>query len=157
MTTFTATAPTTASIGTAVRPIRAQESADRFGWWWATGRRKTSTARLRVKPGKGELLVNERPLEEFFVIERDRKNILAVLEKTGLKGSLDLKATCTGGGVTGQAGAVLLALARAVMAYDPTQETVLREHNMLTRDARKVERKKYGQSGARKRFQFSKR
>ncbi|MEY4770150.1 MAG: ribosomal protein [Planctomycetota bacterium] len=152
MTTFNA--PVTAP---AARPLRAQQPADRFGWWWAIGRRKTSTARVRVKPGKGEFLVNERPFEEFFVIERDRKNILAVLEKTGMKGSLDLRVTCAGGGVTGQAGAVQLGIARAVMAFDPNHETVLREQDLLTRDARKVERKKYGQAGARRRFQFSKR
>ena len=152
MTTFTATPTATAS-----RPLRAQQPADRFGWWWATGRRKTSTARVRVKPGKGEILVNERPFEQFFVIERDRKNIMAVLDKTGMKGSLDVRCTCAGGGVTGQAGAMQLALARAVLAFEPTQETVLREQSMLTRDARKVERKKYGQARARRRFQFSKR
>ena len=152
MTTFTA-----ATNAPASRPLRAQQPADRFGWWWATGRRKTSTCRVRVKPGKGEMLVNERPFEEFFVIERDRKNILAVLEKSGLKGSIDIRANCAGGGVTGQAGAMQLALARAVLAYEPAQETVLREQSMLTRDARKVERKKYGQAGARRRFQFSKR
>ncbi|MFM1830821.1 MAG: ribosomal protein [Planctomycetota bacterium] len=149
--------PETTAPMTAPRPVRAQEPADRFGWWWATGRRKTSTARVRVKPGKGEILVNERPFEEFFVLERDRRNIAAVLERTGMKGSLDVRATCVGGGVTGQAGAVLLGLARAVLAYDPNQEPVLREQGMLTRDARKVERKKYGQAGARRRFQFSKR
>lgn len=141
----------------APRPLRAQEPADKFGWWWATGRRKTSIARLRIKPGKGEFKINDREFDQFFVEERDRKNILAVIEKTGIKGQIDIRATCNGGGVTGQTGAVLLALARAVMAYDPTLETVLRDNNFLTRDARKVERKKYGQSGARRRFQFSKR
>ena len=156
MTTFTAST-TTSTPAASTRPLRAQQPADRFGWWWATGRRKTSTARVRVKPGKGEMLVNERPFEQFFVIERDRKNIMAVLEKTGLKGSVDVRCTCAGGGVTGQAGAMQLALARALLGYEPAQETVLREQSMLTRDARKVERKKYGQAGARRRFQFSKR
>jgi small subunit ribosomal protein S9 len=112
---------------------------------------------VRVKPGKGDMQVNDRPFESFFVLERDRKNIMAVLERTGMKGSVDVKATCAGGGVTGQAGAVMLGLARAILAYDPNQEPVLREQGMLTRDARKVERKKYGQAGARRRFQFSKR
>ena len=148
---------TDAPTAPATRPVRAQQPADRFGWWWAIGRRKTSTARVRVKPGKGEMHVNDRPFESFFVLERDRKNIMAVLERTGMKGSIDVKATCAGGGVTGQAGAVLLGLARAILAYDPNQEPVLREQGMLTRDARKVERKKYGQAGARRRFQFSKR
>jgi small subunit ribosomal protein S9 len=149
--------PTEATTAPAIRPVRAQQPADRFGWWWAIGRRKTSTARVRVKPGKGDMQVNDRPFESFFVLERDRKNIMAVLERTGMKGSVDVKATCAGGGVTGQAGAVMLGLARAILAYDPNQEPVLREQGMLTRDARKVERKKYGQAGARRRFQFSKR
>jgi len=153
MTTFTA--PTTPAA--APRPLRAQQTADKRGWWWAIGRRKTSTARVRIKPGKGEFKINDRPFEEFFVIERDRKNILSVLDKCGLKGAIDILVTCAGGGVTGQAGAVQLGIARAVLGYDPTQEMVLREHDLLTRDARKVERKKYGQSGARRRFQFSKR
>jgi small subunit ribosomal protein S9 len=141
----------------APRPLRAQEPADKFGWWWATGRRKTSIARLRVKPGAGEFKVNDRDFEQFFVEDRDRRDILTVIEKTGIKGKIDIRATCNGGGVTGQAGAVVLALARAVMAYDPSLESVLRDNSLLTRDARKVERKKYGQAGARRRFQFSKR
>lgn len=130
---------------------------DPRGWWWATGRRKTSIARLRLRAGGSDFKVNDRPLEEFFVEERDRKAILAVLDKTSTRGKVEVIATTKGGGVTGQAGAVILALGRALAIYDASLEPILREHNYLTRDARKVERKKYGQAGARRRFQFSKR
>lgn len=136
------------------RPAR---GPDPRGWWWATGRRKTAIARLRIKPGSGEFLVNDRPLDSFFVEERDRKAIGAVLDRTGTRGKIDIKASTVGGGFTGQAGAVILALGRALQAFDPNLEPILREHGYLTRDARKVERKKYGQAGARRRFQFSKR
>ncbi|MBM4112448.1 MAG: 30S ribosomal protein S9 [Phycisphaerae bacterium] len=130
---------------------------DARGWWWATGRRKTAVARLRIKSGKGDFTINDRPFESFFVEERDRKAIGAVLDKTGTRGKIDIKASTTGGGFTGQAGAVILALGRALLAFDANLEPILREGGYLTRDARKVERKKYGQAGARRRFQFSKR
>ncbi len=126
-------------------------------WWWGTGRRKTAVARVRIKPGDGKFLVNERPFEKFFNEERDRNDLLNVLEKTGTTGKIDIHVNVNGGGVTGQAGAVLLGLARAIRRYDGTLEPILRANNFLTRDSRKVERKKYGQSGARRRFQFSKR
>jgi len=138
-------------------PTPAPATADARGWWWATGRRKTSVARLRLRAGAGEFKINDRPMEEFFVEERDRKSILAVLEKTATRGKVDIIVSTNGGGVTGQAGAVLLALGRALLNYDTTLEPILRENGYLTRDARKVERKKYGQAGARRRFQFSKR
>ncbi|MBX3355479.1 MAG: 30S ribosomal protein S9 [Phycisphaeraceae bacterium] len=146
MTTFT-TANETPAVG-----------PDPRGWWWATGRRKTAIARLRLRAGgSGDFTINGRPLEEFFVEERDRKAILAVLDKTGTRSKVEIKATTTGGGFTGQAGAVILALGRALTNFDSSLEPTLREHGYLTRDARKVERKKYGQAGARRRFQFSKR
>ncbi len=131
--------------------------ADPKGWYWGTGRRKTATARVRVKPGAGEFLINETPLEEFFVEDRDRKVLLGVMDKCSLKGKIDVRATVAGGGFTGQAGAVLMGLARSLFAYDANLEPVLRSNSFLTRDSRKVERKKYGQSGARRRFQFTKR
>ncbi len=130
---------------------------DPRGWYWGTGRRKTAVARVRVKGGTGQFEVNGKDFTEFFVEERDRQNILAVLDKTGLKGKLDVKVNACGGGTTGQTGATLLGLGRAVMNFDATLEAILRENDFLTRDARKVERKKYGQSGARRRYQFSKR
>jgi len=130
---------------------------DPRGWYWATGRRKTSVARLRLKAGSGVFTINDRPMEEFFVEERDRKAIGAVLDRTGTRGKMDVKVSTNGGGFTGQAGAVILALGRALRSFDANLEPILREHGYLTRDARKVERKKYGQAGARRRFQFSKR
>ena len=126
-------------------------------WWWGTGRRKTAVARVRIKPGDGKFIVNERPMEKFFNEERDRKDILNVLKVTNTEGRVDIHVNTHGGGFTGQAGAVLLGLARALNKYDQTLEPILRENNFLTRDSREVERKKYGQAGARRRFQFSKR
>lgn len=126
-------------------------------WWWGTGRRKTAVARVRIRPGTGSFIVNDKDMTVFFTEERDRNDIMNVLEKTGTKGSVDVVVNAHGGGFTGQAGAVLLGLARALNRYDPNFDPILREHNFLTRDSRKVERKKYGQAGARRRFQFSKR
>jgi small subunit ribosomal protein S9 len=126
-------------------------------WWWGTGRRKTAVARVRLRPGEGKITINDRPYEQFFNEERDRNDVTAVLEKTNTAGSLDVFVNVHGGGFTGQAGAVVLGLARALRRYDESLLPILRDHNLLTRDPRKVERKKYGQPGARKRFQFSKR
>ena len=136
---------------------KADQGPDSKGWFWGTGRRKTAVARVRVKPGKGEFLVNDKPLEVYFTEERDQKGILAILEKTNLKGSVDVRVSTDGGGFTGQTGAVILGLGRAVREFDPGLEPILRENDFLTRDSRKVERKKYGQAGARRRYQFSKR
>lgn len=126
-------------------------------WWWGTGRRKTAVARVRIKPGSGEFIVNGRPYDTFFTEERDRNDLMTVLQKTNTKGKVDVQVNVRGGGFTGQAGAIVLGLARALRRYDGTLEPILRENHFLTRDARKVERKKYGQAGARRRFQFSKR
>jgi len=145
--TTTATAPTP----------HVSRGPDAKGWFWGTGRRKTAVARVRMKPGKGEFLVNEKPLEVYFTEERDQKGILAILEKTNLKGTVDVRVNTLGGGFTGQTGAVILGLGRAVREFDPGLEPILRENDFLTRDSRKVERKKYGQAGARRRYQFSKR
>ncbi|MBM43701.1 MAG: 30S ribosomal protein S9 [Phycisphaerae bacterium] len=131
--------------------------ADAHGWWRGTGRRKAAVARVRIKPGEGTFMVNQRPMESFFNEERDRKNLVAVLEKTSMVGSVDIHAKVNGGGYTGQAGAIILGLGRALRNYDISLESTLRENGFLTRDPRKVERKKPGQPGARKKFQFSKR
>ena len=96
-------------------------------------------------------------MEEFFVEDRDRKAIMNVLDKTAQKGKVNVRVTCSGGGFTGQSGVVIMGLGRALLCYDANLESMLREHGFLTRDAREVERKKPGQSGARRRFQFSKR
>jgi small subunit ribosomal protein S9 len=130
---------------------------DSKGWFWGTGRRKTAVARVRVRPGTGDIKMNEKALDDYLTEDLDRKAVLSVLEKTGTKGKVDVTAGLMGGGFTGQTGAMVMGLARALLAFDVTLEPVLREHNFLTRDARKVERKKYGQSGARRRYQFSKR
>ncbi|MDY7109319.1 MAG: 30S ribosomal protein S9, partial [Planctomycetota bacterium] len=126
-------------------------------WWWGTGRRKTAIARVRLRPGTGRFVVNKRPHAEFFTSERDREDLENVLRKTNTNGTLDVFVNVRGGGFTGQAGAIVLGLARALRRYDDSLEPILRDNNFLTRDPRKVERKKYGQPGARRRFQFSKR
>ncbi|MEC8854782.1 MAG: 30S ribosomal protein S9 [Planctomycetota bacterium] len=134
-----------------------EPTAPVHGWWWGTGRRKASVARVRVQPGSAGVLCNGKPLEEFFCTPRDRNNVMAVLEATNMLGQVSVKANLTGGGTTGQSGAMVMGLARALLGYDPSVAAVLREHGFLSRDARRVERKKYGQRGARRRFQFSKR
>ena len=141
----------------AIASAKASRGPDAAGWFWGTGRRKTAIARVRVKPGKGEFKVKSKDLDVFFAEERDRKNIMAVLEKTGTAGKLDIRASVLGGGFTGQAGAIILGLGRALLNYDAGLEPILRDNGFLTRDSRKVERKKYGQAGARRRFPFSKR
>ena len=123
----------------------------------ATGRRKTSVARIRMTPGSGKIEINGRTLNEHFTNERDRKAIFGPLEVTNTGGKLDIWANCAGGGPMGQAGAIIMGLSRALMKYDPTVEAALRNVGFLTRDSRMKERKKYGQRGARRRFQFSKR
>ncbi len=126
-------------------------------WFWGTGRRKTSVARVRIRPGKGNFLINGRRVDAFFSELQDRNDMLAPLQVTKTEGALDVYVRVTGGGPTGQAGAVRLGLSRALKEYDPSIEQALRDNGFLTVDSRQVERKKYGQSGARRRFQFSKR
>jgi len=146
-------------MDTTATPAAAKATAgpDSKGWFWGTGRRKTAIARVRVRPGSGDIKLNEKPLDDYLTEDRDRKAVLAVLEKTSTKGKVDVTAGLVGGGFTGQTGAVVMGLARALLNYDASLEPILREHGFLTRDARKVERKKYGQAGARRRYQFSKR
>jgi len=126
-------------------------------WWWGTGRRKAAVARVRIRPGDGAFTVNNKDLKQYFTESRDHKDILAVLEKSNAKGSMNVHVKTNGGGYTGQAGAIILGLGRALSKYDPSLESMLRENGYLTRDPRQVERKKPGQPGARRRFQFSKR
>ncbi|MHC4773102.1 MAG: 30S ribosomal protein S9 [Planctomycetota bacterium] len=130
---------------------------DMGGFIWGTGRRKSSVARVRVKPGKGELKVNKREIHEYFSQEQDRNSIVAPLKATDTLGNLDVFVNVKGGGTTGQAGATMLGIARALKNYDPTLMKQLRDGGYLTRDSRMVERKKPGKPGARKSFQFSKR
>lgn len=130
---------------------------DKFGVAMGTGRRKTAVARVRVKKGKGKFTVNGKELAEFFPVERDQKQIMAVLEKTESVGKVDVWARVDGGGITGQTGAVKLGLARALHVQDPSLHHTLSVNGFLTRDPRMVERKKYGFKKARRSFQFSKR
>jgi small subunit ribosomal protein S9 len=127
------------------------------GYFWGTGRRKTSTARVRMRPGHGEIHVNGRTIESFFKKENDRSVVTSALRFTKLATAFDVFANVQGGGTSGQAEAVRLGISRALLLYDRNLEKLLREEGYLTRDPRMVERKKYGQAGARRRFQFSKR
>ena len=127
------------------------------GYWWGTGRRKSAVARVRIKPGAGKLLINKREFGNYFTQEHDRKVVLAPLGAVGAEKTFDVFVNVRGGGISGQAGAASLGIARALKSYDESYLHVLREGGYLTRDSRIVERKKPGQAGARKRFQFSKR
>ena len=122
-----------------------------------TGRRKTAVARVRVRKGAGKITVNGREFEDFFPVERNRLQIEAVLKATGMLGAVDIDALASGGGVNGQAGAIVLGLARAIQALQPELHGALSDGGYLTRDDRMVERKKYGHKKARRSFQFSKR
>lgn len=124
---------------------------------WGVGRRKSAVARVRIAPGTGKIEVNGRTLNDYFTGERDRKAIFGPLEVTNTGGKMDVLVNTDGGGPTGQAGAILLGLGRALAKYDSSLEVALRNAGFLTRDSRMKERKKYGQRGARRRFQFSKR
>lgn len=146
----------------AVRTLKQALPPDRNGWWWGTGRRKTAVARVRIKPGKGEFHITctrkkTKQINEYFSEIRDRNDCVAPLKVSGLEGKFDIFCRCNGGGFMGQAQAIRLGIARALKGYDPTLEAGLRDAGFLTRDPREVERKKYGQAGARRRFQFSKR
>jgi small subunit ribosomal protein S9 len=123
----------------------------------ATGRRKTSVSRVTLTPGTGQFRINGRTLEDYFPRESLRSMIVVPLQLAGLLGRYDVTASISGGGVAGQAGALRHSLARAVQMLDPGHRPVVKKAGLLTRDARQVERKKYGQRGARARFQFSKR
>ena len=122
-----------------------------------TGRRKSAVARVRVRPGEGKIIINKRALEDYFRRPQDRADVLAALEHTGKRNEVDVAIRVTGGGLTGQSGACKLGIARALKNFDPELEASLRGANLLTRDGRMTERKKYGLRGARKGTQFSKR
>ena len=124
---------------------------------FGTGRRKTAVARVRLRPGNGAVLVNGRPFEVYFPIEQQRLLAQAPLVTTSTLGKYDVWARINGGGPLGQAGAMRLGVARALKLAEPALEEALRASGYLTRDSRMVERKKYGQRKARRRFQFSKR
>lgn len=124
---------------------------------WATGRRKTAVARVRLSPGSGKITVNGRLFEQYFSVESLRVHALRPLVLTDSTGKYDVFVNLKGGGPSGQAGALRHGLARALVQADPSLKKLLRSEGLLTRDPRMRERKKYGQPGARKRFQYSKR
>ena len=124
---------------------------------YGTGRRKTATARVYLKPGSGRILVNDRPLDEFFGRETGRMIVRQPLEAAQLAGKFDITVQVAGGGITGQAGAIRHGIARALMRYDETLRKPLRAAGFVTRDAREVERKKVGRRKARRGTQYSKR
>lgn len=121
------------------------------------GRRKSSVARAWMKLGSGTVLVNGKPIAAYFPRQTHQQHALEPLVASETEGRFDIKINVNGGGQTGQAGATRMALARALMKYDEELRPTMRQKGLLTRDAREVERKKPGQPGARKRFQFSKR
>ena len=125
--------------------------------YYGTGRRKTSTARVFLRPGSGDININRRTFETFFPTEALRTQIRQPLLLTETADKFDILATVAGGGVSGQAGALRLGIARALVEYNTELRKRLKDEGLLTRDARAKERKKYGMAGARKRFQFSKR
>jgi len=147
-------------LGTGASPIASptvQKIEPKCGFHWGTGRRKSSVARVRIRPGSGIFKVNRREMKEYFTRPQDIGNAIASLKATDTMASLDIFVNVKGGGTTGQSGAIMLGVARALKNYDPSLAQKLRDGGLLTRDGRMVERKKPGQAGARKRFQFSKR
>ncbi len=156
---MTEDAPANDNVETPAEPVTTEApAADAIKTYiWGTGRRKKAVARVRIRSGEGKILINKRPLEEYFKADRDRQAALSPLDTAQLASKYDVWANVNGGGPTGQADAVMLGLARALMKAAPEVTEALREKGLLTRDARMKERKKYGQKGARKRFQFSKR
>ncbi len=125
--------------------------------YYGTGRRKSATARVFLRPGSGDFTVNGKPFDTYFVTDAQRIMAKSALVLTETSGNFNVVANCDGGGVTAQAGAVRMGLARALQEFNPELRAKLKSEGFLMRDARQKERKKYGQKGARKRFQFSKR
>ncbi len=122
-----------------------------------TGRRKSSVARVRIRPGEGKIIINKRPLDEYFPSLKCRNAVMAPLEATNLQEQIDIDIRVGGGGYTGQADACKLGIARALNKHNPDLDDALRDASLLTRDSRMKERKKYGLRGARRGTQFSKR
>jgi len=125
--------------------------------FWGTGRRKTSVARVRLVPGTGNIQVNRKPFDQYFPSEALRAEVRQPLVFTENEGKFDIMVNAQGGGIHSQAGAARLGISRALLLFNPELRPRFRQGDFLTRDPRAKERKKYGQKGARKRFQFSKR
>ena len=134
-----------------------KQTPDKGGFIWGVGRRKSSVARVRIKPGKGELKINDKALNEYFPLKQDQDSVVSPLQACEVKDRFDVYINVKGGGTTGQAGASLLGIARALSNFDESFMKALRDAGHLTRDGRMKERKKPGQRGARRKFQFSKR
>ena len=157
--TNTTTSTPTSAAPTATAPAAASSEAKqpKPNYIWGVGRRKSSVARVRIAPGSGKIEINGRTLNDYLTAERDRKAIFGPLEVTNVAGKMDVLVNADGGGPSGQTGAIVMGLGRALAKYDNSLEVPLRNAGYLTRDSRMKERKKYGQRGARRRFQFSKR
>lgn len=140
-------------MGSSVQPTEGVVKIQGYG----TGRRKNAVARVFIRPGGGKFEVNGRPVDSYFKNVTWLNRAVEPLKFTNTGNELDVRATCNGGGVGGQAGAVRMGLSRALAVFNPDLRHGLRNNGFLTRDSRMRERKKYGQKGARKRFQFSKR
>ncbi|MBU1053819.1 MAG: 30S ribosomal protein S9 [Proteobacteria bacterium] len=125
--------------------------------FYATGRRKSAIAKTWMKPGTGQVIINDKPIEDYFKIESARINLIRPFVITNTLGTFDVKVRVLGGGITGQSGAVRLGITRALIQSNPDLRSVLKKAGFVKRDPRIKERKKYGQKGARARFQFSKR
>jgi small subunit ribosomal protein S9 len=143
--------------GAAPAPATVRPKPDTKGYIWGTGRRKTSVARVRIKPGTGLFTVNGKEMKQYFTIERQQVLAISPLVATNTRNKLDVFVNVNGGGPFGQAGATIMGIARALLKMDGAHINALRPGSFLTRDAREVERKKYGRAGARRSFQFSKR
>jgi len=151
-TTTTPTTPTNPAL-----TIRGKVVIGGKTYYWGTGRRKKSVARVRITQGEGKFLVNDREVDDFFKETKDRHFVRAPLVTANIAGSFDITVNVSGGGYSGQAGALVQGLGRALAMFDPGLRPGQKEGGFLTRDSRMKERKKYGQRGARRRFQFSKR
>lgn len=125
--------------------------------YYATGKRKNAIAKTWMKPGKGEIIINDRPVDEYFSVASAKRVIIQPLVLTNKLGSYDVKVKILGGGYSGQAGAIRHGITKALMLIDPDLRAILKKAGFVKRDPRVKERKKYGQKGARARFQFSKR
>ncbi len=145
-----------AGEGQAPAPVHVQK-LDKLGRAYATGKRKDAVARVWIKPGSGKIVINDRPYEEYFARPVLRMILQQPLGLTSRVGQYDMMVNVTGGGLSGQAGAVRHGLSKALTFYEPELRPVLKKEGFLTRDSRVVERKKYGKKKARRSFQFSKR
>ena len=130
---------------------------EKMNTFYATGKRKNAVARTWITPGKGDITVNDKPMDEYFTIESNKRNLIQPLMLTDNRESYDIRVKVKGGGISGQAGAVRHGITKALILADPELRQVLKKAGFVRRDSRVKERKKYGQRGARARFQFSKR